>query len=68
MGGELRADTLDRRQGQERSRQTVSATPSQRCMRDLGTGAMPTGYKLMRRGPHTFNKGPALDQMDQIET
>jgi hypothetical protein len=27
--------------------------PSQRCMRDLGTDSIPTGYKLMRRVSHT---------------
>ena len=32
----------------------------------LTTSAQET--KLMRRAPHTFNKGSALDQMDQIET
>src|ERR1700746_1943806 len=26
-----------------------SPMPSQRCMRDLGTDSIPTGYKLMRR-------------------
>jgi hypothetical protein len=27
------------------------------CMRDLGLGSSPTGYKLMRRASHRFNRG-----------
>jgi len=27
-------------------------------MRDLGTGAIPTGYKLMRRVPHISIRAP----------
>jgi hypothetical protein len=34
--------------------------PSQCCMRDLGLGLSPTGYKLMRRASHRFNKGLRL--------
>ena len=34
--------------------------PSQRCMRDLGTDSIPTGYKLMRRVSHTVSLGLRL--------
>src|SRR5215471_5147746 len=35
-----------------------SLVPSHRCMRDLGTGLTPTGYKLMRRAPHSKRAPP----------
>lgn len=40
--------------------------PSQCCMRDLGLGSIPTGYKLMRRASHGFDRGSALDPRHQM--
>jgi len=30
------------------------------CMRDFGTGSIPTGYKVMRRVPHSVSWGLRL--------
>ena len=49
----------DRRLHRERDRLINERVP-QCCMRDLGLGSSPTGYKLMRRVSHRFNRGPPL--------
>src|SRR6476659_460624 len=46
----------DRRLHRERDRLINERVP-QCCMRDLGLGSSPTGYKLMRRVSHRFNRG-----------
>ena len=41
-----------------------SPVPSQYAWRDFGTDSIPTGYKLMRRVPHS-EEGSALDQLNK---